>query len=80
MTRIHTPTVYGPRVDPVRRTLHPFIRTPRLGDSTELAQMACSRALDLLRQGKRAAAADAFDGLALILRGHRPTARLHPKH
>lgn len=80
MVHIDTPTVYGQLGTTARRSPHPAIRTPHLGDSIELAQLASSRALDLLRQGKRAAAADAFDGLALILRGHRPTARLHPKH
>ena len=48
-------------------------------DSIELAQLASNRALDLLRQGKREAAADAFDGLALLLRDRRPTKRLHPR-
>ncbi len=65
---------------PHRTIPYSEICTPQLGDSIELAQLASNRALDLLRQGKREAAADAFGGLALILRGHRPTRRLHPKH
>lgn len=69
---IATPTV-------VCRTSSIF--APRLAprDSVELAELGCARGLQLLREGRREAAADAFDGLALLLRDRRPTKRLHPR-